>query len=132
MNRSRAVLVGDDDPEVRRAIAEVLHREGFEVIEAADRDRAVEIYLRRAAEIGVVVLDMSDPGLSPEDALARIRARNPSARLVLITGNASQDTVERTLQSGFDAFVPKPFTVDELVEPMHRLVDPDDDAPLAA
>jgi len=132
IGRSQRILLGDDDESFRHLLAEVLEAEGFEVIEAENRKRAVEIYRQRAAEIGWVVFDMSKSRPSAEDALAIVRELNASAKVLLLTGNSKLDAVEAALHKGFNGFVPKPFTVAELLAPLRTLAKVDDCAALTA
>jgi len=121
-NRLQTVLLGDDDEGLRQLLAEVLHYEGFAVIEAHNRREAVEIFEQQQNHIDFVVLDMSHACPTAVDALAQLRAANSMAKVLLLTGNSIQHSVEETVAKGFNAFIPKPFTVSELMEPLRRLV----------
>lgn len=116
------VLLGDDDVGIQQLLVEVLQEAGFEVITAGNRREAVEIFERQEGHIDAVLLDMSKARPSAVDALARLRATDAGAKVVLLTGNSKLDTVEETMGKGFNAFVPKPFTVSELIDPLRRLV----------
>ncbi len=129
--RAHTVLLGDDDEGLRHLLAEVLHNEGFEVIEAANRREAVEIFEQQHARINLVLLDMSHARPTAGDALSRLRATSAAAKVLLLTGNSRLDAVEETLAQGFNAFIPKPFTVMELLEPLRRLLGADESAALA-
>lgn len=121
--KPQTILLGDDDEGIRHLLSELLHEEGFEVIEADSRRGAVEIFEQRHGEVDLVLLDMSKARPTADDALARLRSMNAAAKVLLITGNSKQEDVERTLEKGFNAFIPKPFTVSELLEPLRRLVN---------
>src|ERR1043166_6859807 len=122
----KTVLLGDNDQGIRDLVAEVLHAEGYEVIQAENRKRAVEIFRQRQAEIGLIVLDMSNAPPSAQEALSTLRSMNASAKVLLLTGNSKQQAVKETMDKGFNAYVPKPFTVAELIEPLRRLSKPTD------
>src|ERR1043166_3174559 len=82
---TQTILLGDDDEGVRHLLAEVLHEEGFEVIEAESRGRAVEIFEEQERHIDVVLLDMSSARPSAADALVQLRSLDAHAKVFLLT-----------------------------------------------
>ena len=110
-----AVLVVDDDAGARGLVAFALSRAGFRVLEAMSGEAAFEVV--RAEPVGLIVLDMSMPGMSGTDVVRRLRATAETATLpiLLMTGSGDSDSVIRGLEAGADDFVPKPVRLDELV-----------------
>ena len=113
MAEEHVVLVVEDDRAVRELIAVALAEEpGLRVVVAADGAEA----LARAVEIppSVVVLDMRLPVLDGQELARRLRAdpRTAHARIVAIsaTGDAA-----RARAAGADAFLSKPFDLDDLL-----------------
>jgi CheY-like chemotaxis protein len=121
--RLRTVLLGDDDEGIRCLLTELLRAEGFLVIAAENRGRAAEMYRAHPQKFALVLLDMSSPAPTAEDALRAVRQTNPSARVMLLTGHSHEETVEQTMRKGFDGLIAKPFTISELVEPLRRFTD---------
>ena len=124
-NRPRTILLGDDDEGIRHLLSELLHDEGFEVIEANGRQGAVEIFEQRHGDVDLILLDMSHARPTADDALSRLRHLKASAKVLLLTGNSLEEDVERTMRKGFNAFIPKPFTVSQLLEPLRQMMIPD-------
>jgi CheY-like chemotaxis protein len=110
---SRLVLIVEDDEDVRDAIAELLRELGHLVLSASSGAGAVEV-LERAVP-NLVLLDL---GLADQDGCtlaAAMRASfGPHVRLVALTGYSGTDVRERARIAGFDAFLTKPVTCDEL------------------
>ena len=107
------VLVVDDEPAVRRVVARSLAQHGFTVLEAEDGAEAVEIFEARAGEIGCILLDITMPRMSGQDAFEAIQRIRPGVPVVLMTGY-EQDIVSRFPESSLAGFLQKPFELSAL------------------
>ncbi len=113
-DRARLILVVDDDPVVRKATRRLLERRGFVVVEAHDADTAVDV-LAGDTTIDVVLSDHSMPGRTGRQLLAEVAIRFPGVHRVLMSGFAGDGVVHTVLPDLDVPFVPKPFTIDELM-----------------
>jgi two-component system, OmpR family, alkaline phosphatase synthesis response regulator PhoP len=123
-NTSRAprrVLVVDDEPQVVWVIQFSLEAEGYETFTARDGVEAMEQMVAHKPDL--VVLDVMMPrmdGWSVLEALAKIpEADRP--RVVMVTALASAADRARATELGADAYVSKPFSVEELIDVLHGL-----------
>lgn len=105
------ILVVDDEPTLRRVAGRLLERLGYQVLEAADGESALEIYARRNGDVDLVLLDVIMPGLSGLQTLERLRILDPQVRVLLCSGLS--ETVEDNLPDGVD-FLPKPYPLETL------------------
>lgn len=114
-------MVVDDDRQARALLREALATRGHSVIEAVDGADAVAQLKDHAP--AVVLLDIEMPMLSGYDALRRIRSdeRLRGTKVLALTGYAMAGDRERTLQAGFDAYIPKPISLALLFETIARL-----------
>lgn len=117
------MLVVDDEELIRRIVREILTSEGFAVIEAGDGQEALDVYRSRRREIGVVILDLSMPRLSGEEALVALYQLDPEVRVLVLSGRASTLSDDQMHRMGVRAFVRKPFRNDELVRLVREAVD---------
>ena len=106
------ILVADDDEGMRWSVARALRRKGFEVVDVDNGDAAVEAYLARAFD--VCVFDLVMPGKDGIEALSAVRAFDPEALVVLMTGHGTIQTAVEAMRRGAFDYVTKPFEVDEL------------------
>jgi CheY-like chemotaxis protein len=123
---SRAVLVVDDDPFIRKLIATTLEDVSeFELHEAADGAQALEVAKRERPSL--VFLDVDMPVLDGIEACRRLRALDETAGATIVMLTAAHgDSVERSSEeAGADLFLTKPFSPLELL----RLVDQLGDSP---
>ena len=105
------VLVVDDEPTVREVVVGYLRRDGHEVDEAADGNRALE--LLDAEPPDLVVLDMMLPGVNGLDILRRVRATS-NIPVIMLTARAEESDRVAGLELGADDYVVKPFSPREL------------------
>ena len=81
------ILVVDDESLVRDMAEEMLKRKsGYQVITACDGFKAIEIFKERKEEIGLVLLDLSMPGMNGWDTLAALRTYRSDVPVILISG----------------------------------------------
>src|SRR5947209_16210545 len=84
---SKAALVVQDEPGVRRLLRMRLEREGVRVVEAPSARQALAIYFERANEIGVVVSGTRMIGLDGDDLLAKLRETDPDVPVLFFTSS---------------------------------------------
>jgi two-component system, OmpR family, response regulator len=117
------VLVVDDDPSIVRIIEEVLSREErFEVRTALTGYDAG--MMTREFRPNIVLLDYMLPDVNGNIVCERIKSDPDLAdtRIIIISGVVHQDEIDRLLEAGADAFIPKPFQVEELIETIDGLI----------
>ncbi len=115
MSRARAtarILVVDDDPAIRRALAAELATSGYEALEAADGAEGFRLF--EGTEPDLVLTDLAMPVADGFDLVRRVRRAGATPIVVLSVRGSEADKV-RALDLGADDFVVKPFSVQELL-----------------
>ncbi|WP_439598923.1 response regulator [Falsiroseomonas sp.] len=112
MAETAAIIVCDDEPDLREAVAEYLARRGFAVRRAADGAELRRLLAERMADL--VVLDIAMPG---EDGLSLARALRAESDIGIVMLSAAGDVVDRVvgLEVGADDYVAKPVDLRELL-----------------
>lgn len=119
--RAKRILLVDDDAEVLESVQLILEEQGYEVIVARDGTEAMTRVERDHPDL--VVLDVVMPRRSGFTVLHRIRQNRRSApRVVMLTGNDEQQYRDFAADRGADAFLGKPFDLDELVATVQSLI----------
>ena len=115
------VLVVDDDPDLCSTLWDLLRERGYRVAVAHDEQRAAEQL--RDTTFRAVLIDMRLPDGDGSRVFRLVRASNPQARTVLITGHRSEmdRMVQRVVEEGADAVCYKPFDVPRLLATLERL-----------
>jgi DNA-binding NarL/FixJ family response regulator len=124
------LLVVDDHPVVRQGLRTFLEtRPDFEVVgEAADGETAIAEAARLKPD--VILMDLVMPGVDGLEAIGRIRAAEPAARILVLTSFASADQVLPALRAGAAGYLLKdaaPAEVEAAIRAVHRgegLLDP--------
>ncbi len=109
------ILVVDDVDDLRRLVGIALRRAGFNVLEAASGEEALETV--RTSAVDLVVLDMGLPGMSGTEVIRALRKRPETITLpvLLMTGSGTSESVVENLDAGANDFLAKPVRLDELV-----------------
>ena len=108
------VLVVDDDPGVRNATKSMLELLGFTVDVAVHGRDGVDRIRAAPTRFGLVLLDMTMPEMSGEEAFREIRTLAPSARVILMSGYNEIEATRRFTTKGLAGFLQKPFSVADL------------------
>jgi two-component system, OmpR family, response regulator MprA len=106
------VLVADDDAAVRRSLNVALSRDGYQVGEAADGQRTLE--LAATGGYDVIVLDVAMPGPSGLEVCRRLRAAGDTTAILMLTARDLVDDRVAGLDAGADDYLVKPFALAEL------------------
>jgi PAS domain S-box-containing protein len=109
------ILVVDDDVGVLEVASEFLRRGGFDVVSARDGRAGIERLRAEKDRIDAVVLDLSMPGVSGEQAFLEMRSIRPDLPVVLATGYSEELASERFRAPGAAGFLRKPFSPEELI-----------------
>ncbi len=112
---SGVVLVIDDESVVRQMARLALERFGYRVMVAAD-GRAGLDRLRETPEISLVLLDLTMPVMSGEQALREIKQLRPELPVVLSSGYTEAEALRRFEGMGLAGFLQKPYTAERLAE----------------
>lgn len=113
MSSAPTVLIVDDEPGVRDALAVALELEAYRVLAASDGLQAIH---RMADEqIDAVVLDVSMPLVDGLEVCRRVRAAGNEVPILMLTARDEVDDRVAGLEAGADDYLPKPFALRELV-----------------
>lgn len=113
------ILLVDDDRDFRQELRSYL--EDYQVVEASSGVEALRL-LRRANEIGAVILDVMMPGLSGTDVLSEIKKIDPSLGIIILTGYSSKDVAIEALKGHADDYAEKPIDINKIKETIERLL----------
>ncbi len=118
---SASVLVVDDEPQVVWMLQFSLEAEGYRTFAARDGRAALEEV--RARHPNLMLLDIMMPAMDGWSVLEEMRALPPEERprVVVVSARSSLRDRAKAVELGADAFVPKPFDVDDLLGVVHEL-----------
>jgi DNA-binding NtrC family response regulator len=113
----RTIVIADDDPALRLLCRVNLELEGYRVLEA---ENAAELDGTLAAEdVALILLDVHFGADDGVDVARRLRETHPELAVAFFSG--SQPELSEEARDAADAFIPKPFTLENLSETVQRL-----------
>jgi PAS domain S-box-containing protein len=115
------VLVVEDEPVVRGVITEMLHDQGYRVLEATDGPSGLRM-LRLNQRIDLLVTDVGLPGMNGRQLADQARETRPGLKILFITGYAENVAIAKDfLQPGME-MITKPFDLDNLAQRIREMV----------
>lgn len=113
------ILVVDDAAFMRMMIKDILTKNGYDVVgEASDGAQAVEKFQELRPDL--VTLDITMPEVDGIEALKKIRAVDPGARVIMCSAMGQQAMVIDAIQAGARDFIVKPFQADRVLESIRK------------
>lgn len=116
------LLIVDDDPSLGTNLKSFFERQQYEVQTAQDGPSALNIHATYRPHL--VFLDIGLPGMSGVEVLQELKKRDPSVRVIMITGQSEQELMRKTKSMGADDYVTKPFTLEyltrEVMDKLHK------------
>lgn len=100
------VLIADDENEIRQLLHLYLEKDGYEVVEAADGIKALEIL--ENSKVDMVLLDVMMPGLSGYQVIQKIR-KESNIPVIMISAKGQDEEKILGLDLGADDYIAKPF-----------------------
>ena len=127
-----AVLIVEDDTNLRQALSDTLSGSDYPVFSAESGSEALSILERES--VGLVVSDVQMEPMSGHELLGHIRQHNPALSAVLMTAFGTIENAVEGMRNGAADYLVKPFAATELLDVVDRFMrtEPDNDLPIAA
>ena len=125
-----AILLIDDNDELRSSTRAVLEAMGYRVAAAAGGEEAMALVERMEEEDGrfdLVISDVVMPGLSGREVVARLRERDPGLRVLFISGYTDRAVLRHGLLDGDFDFLEKPFSLNGLAARVREILERPED-----
>lgn len=120
LKTQRSILVVDDDAGITSLLTELLEEQGHRVhgvLNASDALTAVQ-----QQDFDLMITDLVLPELRGTELLRRVKAVRPELPVILITAFGSMELALKVLREGASDFIAKPFTPDQLLLAVHRVL----------
>jgi CheY-like chemotaxis protein len=122
---NKKVLIVDDEEMLRELLVEQLMEAGYGVYEATNGLEAIELLKHLEAQglrVDAVVMDMNMPKMNGAKAFAEIRALFPTMPILIATGFAQDEVVQKLLESGANDVLAKPYNVGDLFKKLDEML----------
>jgi PAS domain S-box-containing protein len=114
------ILVVDDESALRDVASSTLESHRYRAVVAEDGARALEIFRERHDEIRLVVTDMMMPRVGGAELIREVRAIEPQARIIIMTGMRIPDDIRIEDIQSVEGVLQKPFTSEDLLRVVHE------------
>lgn len=120
---TETVLLAEDQLSIRQVIREILESKGYQVLEARDREGALQIAERYPGRIDVLVTDIVMPQLRGTELARLISKSHPGAIVIFMSGYSEEALVETGLLGQNETLIQKPFDPETLAIKIRELLD---------
>lgn len=112
------ILVIDDDPELLGVLTALFSSESHEVVGVSSGEEGLEAAAK--ASFDLVIADIRMEGMSGLDAIEKVQEDDSGVKSLVITGYASEEDSIRAISLGVEAYLKKPFSLDDLLNAVNR------------
>jgi two-component system response regulator AtoC len=119
MSEPVRVLVADDEANLRRVLAAILSREGYEVIQASSGEEAIGMLHRN---LSAVVTDLKMPRIDGMTVLKRAAQEVPDVPVIIITAHGTVESAVEAVRAGAFDYIEKPFEQDQIRQVVAKAV----------
>jgi len=116
------ILVVEDQDAVRRITKKILRVYGYDILEAANGDEAVEVSQKHPGEIHLLLTDVILPGMNGKELSERLRTLRPKLKVLFTSGYTSEIIAARGVLDYGVAYIPKPFIPDRLAAKVREVL----------
>jgi two-component system, NtrC family, response regulator HydG len=121
LNKKKQILVVDDSPDMLEVLQRNLVSAGYAVFTAPGVTEAAKIL--QETSLDLVITDYKMPKFDGLDLVRHVRENFRDTEIIMITGYPSVDGAVKAVKIGAEAYLPKPFTDEELLSAVNRALD---------
>jgi two-component system cell cycle sensor histidine kinase/response regulator CckA len=111
---SETILLVEDEPMVRSVARQILHRLGYNVLEATDQHQALQIAEHYPSPIHLLITDIVMPGMNGRELAERMQLIRADMKVLFMSGHTEDAVVRHGVSVQAKAFLQKPFSADTL------------------
>lgn len=119
-NQAMKLLTVDDSAMVRKIISDAAAVIGFEALEAATGEEAMQILQKEGNNVSLVLLDWNMPGMNGLEVLQKIKADPVINKIpvMMVTTESERKNIIKAIQQGASNYLSKPFAPEDLITKM--------------
>ena len=116
------ILVVDDEPQILLLVKTMLKKQGYEVIIANSGKECLKILKKEKPDL--ILMDIMMPGEDGWETLKKIKSDKDTNEIpvAMLTVRVSKDSVSKSIESGADVHLDKPFEMKELFKIVEKLL----------
>ena len=115
------ILLVEDDDSVSALIKSILIGGGFHVVVARDGEEGEQLFLKEQ-KFDLVLTDLGLPKIGGVELFHRLRTIQPNIKVIASSGYGHANVIEQLKRDGLNAFIPKPFKSNDLLEMVQEVL----------
>ncbi len=116
------ILIVDDEASIREITTTSLEKYNYKAITASDGIEAIALYAQHKNEIKAAIIDMMMPNMDGATTIKTLKKMNPLLPIIAVSGLPTNEQVLLNKTSQHAAFLPKPYTTQELLQTLHGVL----------
>jgi two-component system chemotaxis response regulator CheY len=119
------ILVIDDEPDVRKVVRMILKRAGYDVIEAEDGQKAIQLINEgeNPLLVDVIIIDIRMPNINGAQAIFYFQLQYPRVPVIVLTGYPDMDMATGFIKKGIVDYLVKPAENEKLLQSVARAIE---------
>src|SRR5215813_245601 len=113
------IVLADDELNLRKVLGAILHRDGYQVVEAVDGEQALSLV---DGSVAALITDLRMPKLDGMGLLRRVTVDYPEVPVIMITAHGSVDSAVEAVKLGAFDYVEKPFEQEHIRQIISKAV----------
>jgi len=115
------ILIVDDDPGLRKTLADILALKGFEPLAAGSGAEGLSLFGENPADIALI--DLNLPDITGVELLTSLKAGHPATEGIILTGNATLESAIEATNRGAFSYLQKPYDINHLLLHIQRAIE---------
>jgi PAS domain S-box-containing protein len=120
--QGETILIVDDEPAIQEITQTSLETHNYKTIIASDGIEAIAVYAKHMDQVRVVLMDLMLPSLDGVTAIRTLKKINPNVKIIATSGLISSQKMEALASTGVTTFLPKPYTINELLLTLQQVM----------
>lgn len=120
---NESILIVDDEDTILDIATTILTRFGYQTLTSPSGEEALELFRKMEKKIDLVLLDLSLPGMDGYECLEAMAQLRPTAKIIITSGYATDNSQRDAVNAGAAGFLPKPFQMNSLLETIRTILD---------
>jgi CheY-like chemotaxis protein len=122
--QGKTILLIDDEEMVINIIEMMLKEIGYKVLKAHNGYEGLQLFKTNKSEIDLIISDLEMPNMNGNEVLDKLREIDPEIKVMLSSGALTDMDEQEVIDSGFDGFLKKPYSITTLCEKMSEVFCP--------
>ena len=116
------ILLVDDEEVVLDVCSKMLQRLDYQVLEAKNGQKAIEVFKKNKNIVNLVILDMRMPGMDGSTVYDHLKQIKSDVKVLLASGYFENQQISNILKNGHDDLIQKPFNIKQLSEKLEKIL----------